>query len=308
MGLGPPVIELYRQLKILGALEGITDVIELGSQDFWCPRRNLVRALFDAFGRSVEATPYLLETSNGSQCPAKYLYEALGFTYSCVDVDGRVGTIVLDMNFDELPPQHHGKYGLVTNHGTSEHILNQYNVFKMMHELTSVGGVMVHAVPFTVHLNHGFFNYQPNFFECLARYNSYENLGIWVGPDWTLASFVPWDPNLLDFLTLSAKTTHLLVVAQRKLFDKPFCVPFQEVYEPMVPDETLSRYSIVVDGEIMDAQRVRMLTKKGFPMQAPPPLTEPDNPLAMTPTRTLAEELGVRVRRKVRHLLRARGR
>jgi hypothetical protein len=38
-----------------------------------------------------------------------------------------------------------------------------------------------------------------NFFEAMARYNSYETLGVWVGPDWQLASLIPWDPILLDF-------------------------------------------------------------------------------------------------------------
>src|SRR6516164_4901322 len=233
MGLGPPVIELYRQLKLQGALEGITEVMELGSQDFWCPQKNLVTALLKAFGKKVE-DPALLNTSNASQKPARLLYEALGIKYGCVDVDGRVGSVVMDLNFDSVPDAHKGQYGLVTNHGTSEHILNQYNVFKTMHEFARVGGVFIHAVPFTVHLEHGFFNYQPNFFEALARYNSYETLGIWVGPDWQLASFVPWDPMLLDFLTLNAKTTHLLVVAHRKMYDKKFCVPFQEIYEDSV--------------------------------------------------------------------------
>ena len=260
MGLGPPVIELYRQLKVAGALEGVTDVMELGSQDFWCPQQNLVKALCRAFDQP-EPPPELLSTSSASQLPARRLYEALGLTYHCVDVDGRVGTLVLDLNFDSVPEEHLSRYGLVTNHGTSEHLINQYNVFKTMHEFTKPGGLMIHAVPFTVHLEHGFFNYQPNFFECLARYNSYETLGIWVGPDWQLASFVPWDPALLDFLTLSAKTTHLLVVAQRKMYEQPFCAPFQEVYENMVPDEARSRYAMVIDGELMDAKRVKYLTK-----------------------------------------------
>jgi SAM-dependent methyltransferase len=260
MGLGPPVIELYRQLKLQGALEGITEVMELGSQDFWCPQKNLVIALCKAFGRT-EINPVLLNTTNASQQPARLLYEALGIKYGCVDVDGRVGSVVMDLNFDEVPAAHKGKYGLVTNHGTSEHIMNQYNVFKAMHEFARPGGVFVHAVPFTVHLEHGFFNYQPNFFEALARYNSYETLGIWVGPDWQLASFVPWDPMLLDFLTLNAKTTHLLVVAHRKMYDKEFCVPFQEIYENMVPDEARSRYAMVVDGEVLDSKRVKYLTK-----------------------------------------------
>jgi len=260
MGLGPPVIELYRQLKLQGALDAIDNVMELGSQDFWCPQKNLVKALFKAFGRPSPGDE-LLSTNNASQKPARLLYEALGIAYNCVDVDGRSGTLVLDLNFDSAPEEHWNKYGLVTNHGTSEHILNQYNVFKMMHDFTKPGGIMVHAVPFTVHLEHGFFNYQPNFFEALARYNSYETLGLWVGPDWQLPSFIPWDPMLLDYLAFNSKTTHLLVAAQRKMYDKPFCVPFQEIYENMVPDEARSRYNMVVDGEILDGKRVKYLTK-----------------------------------------------
>jgi hypothetical protein len=259
VGLGPPVIELYRQLKLQGALEGITDVMELGSQDFWCPQKNLVLGLFKAFGRTAD--PELLETSNAQQKPAKLLYEALGLKYHCVDVDGRVGSVVMDLNFDSIPDDQKGRYNLITNHGTSEHILNQYNVFKTMHDFARPGAIFVHAVPFTVHLEHGFFNYQPNFFDALARYNSYETLGIWVGPDWQLASFIPWDPMLLDYLTLSSKTTHLLVVVQRKMYDGEFCVPFQEIYEAMVPDEVRSRYAMVVDGEILDSKRVKYLSK-----------------------------------------------
>jgi hypothetical protein len=99
MGLGPPVIELYRQLKLQGALEGIAEVMELGSQDFWCPQKNLVTALLKAFGKKVE-DPALLNTSNASQKPARLLYEALGIKYGCVDVDSRVGSVVMDLNFD----------------------------------------------------------------------------------------------------------------------------------------------------------------------------------------------------------------
>jgi hypothetical protein len=260
VGLGPPVIELYRQLKLQGALEGITDVMELGSQDFWCPQKNLMMGLFKAFDRTAD--PLLLDTNNNAnQKPARLLYEALGMNYHCADVDGRLGSLVMDLNFDTIPDEHKRRYDLITNHGTSEHILNQYNVFKTMHDFARTGAIFVHAVPFTVHLEHGFFNYQPNFFDALARYNSYETLGVWIGPDWQLASFIPWDPMLLDYLALSSKTTHLLVVVQKKMYDREFCVPFQEIYEGMVPDDVRSRYAMVVDGEVLDGKRVKYLTK-----------------------------------------------
>src|SRR3984957_4549162 len=263
MGLGPPVIELYRQLKLQGALDNVTDVMELGFQEFWCPQQNLIKALFRAFGRP-EPDSRLLTTSNTQQQPARLLYEALGMSYGCIDIEGRSGTLVLDMNFDKIPEMECNRYGLVTNHGTSEHILNQYNVFEMMHDLTKLGGLMVHAVPFTVHLDHGFFNYQPNFFESLARFNSYETLGLWIGPDWQLASFIPWDPILLDYLTINSKTTHLLVVCQRKVYEKGFCVPIQEIYGDYVPDEARTRYAMVIDGEVLDGKRVKYLTKDGM--------------------------------------------
>jgi hypothetical protein len=117
-------------------------------------------------------------------------------------------------------------------------------------------------LPFTVHLEHGFFNYQPNLFDALARYNSYQTLGTWVGPDWSLSSLVPWEPRLLEFLTLNAKTTHLLVVLQKKLHDAEFCVPIQEVYEPMLPEGATDRYQLVVDGEYYSVRRARQVTKE----------------------------------------------
>jgi hypothetical protein len=30
----------------------------------------------------------------------------------------------------------------------------------------------------------------------LRRYNSFQTLGTWVGPDWSLSSLVPWEPKL----------------------------------------------------------------------------------------------------------------
>ena len=217
MGLGPPILALYRQLKLLGALDGIDSVVELGSQGVWCPDRRLLTGLFEAFGRPVppskELDIYINATGTG-HAASRHLHEKLGFQYDCVDIDGNFGSLTLDINFDSVPLQSRGKYGLTTNHGTTEHVLDQRNAFKMIHDFTKAGGLMLHALPFTVHLEHGFFNYQPNLFDALARYNSYQTLGTWVGPDWSLSSLVPWEPKLLEFLTLNAKTTHLLVVVR----------------------------------------------------------------------------------------------
>ena len=158
MGLGAPILGLYRQLKALGAFEGIDSVVELGSQGVWCPDRRLLTGLFEAFGRPLppdsELDIYINNTGTGL-ASSRHLHEHLGFKYDCVDIDGNFGSLTLDLNFDQVPPDRRGKYGLTTNHGTSEHILDQRNTFKAIHDFTAPGGLMLHALPFTVHLEHG---------------------------------------------------------------------------------------------------------------------------------------------------------
>jgi hypothetical protein len=292
MGLGPVVLSLYRQLKTLGIFDNIDSVVELGSQGVWCPNRTLLVGLFEAFGRPVppekELSLYRSDSGIG-RASSRHLHEQLGFKYDCVDIDGNFGALTLDINFDPVPPAYRGKYGLTTNHGTTEHVLNQYNAFKMMHDFTAPRGYMLHALPFTVHLEHGFFNYQPNLFDALAHFNSYKTLGVWIGPDWTLSSLVPWEPRLLDYLTLNSKTTHLLVVLQQKLHDTEFCVPVQGVYEGGIPSSAVSRYQLVVDGEYYKGERFRHVTREVT-----------DTSLTRIPSREIATHLVKRVLRRLK--------
>jgi hypothetical protein len=53
MGLGPPILALYRQLKLLEAPDSIDSVVELSSQGVRCPDRRLLTGLFQAFGRPL---------------------------------------------------------------------------------------------------------------------------------------------------------------------------------------------------------------------------------------------------------------
>jgi hypothetical protein len=139
-GLGPPILSLYRQLKTLGTFDAIDSVIELGSQGVWCPDRKLLVGLYEAFDRPLppekELGVYINNTGTGL-ASSRHLHESLGFKYDCVDIDGNFGSITLDMNFDPAPAEYRGKYGLTTNHGTTEHVFNQYNAFKMIHDFTA---------------------------------------------------------------------------------------------------------------------------------------------------------------------------
>src|SRR5262249_19100628 len=65
------------------------------------------------------------------------------------------------------------RFDLVTNLGTTEHVINQWNAFRIAHDLTKPGGVMIHNLPCQGNFTHGLVNYTPKFFWYLARSNNY---------------------------------------------------------------------------------------------------------------------------------------
>lgn len=95
--------------------------------------------------------------------------------YEAIDVcPGLKNTNILDLNFDELPSRLRGHFDVVLNFGTTEHIVNQWNCFEVMHDAMKVGGVIYHQLPASGYLDHGYFCYTPLFFRELAQANGYE--------------------------------------------------------------------------------------------------------------------------------------
>jgi hypothetical protein len=124
MGIGPRIISLYRRLKAEGE-EAFTDgnsVCDLGSQD-------------------LQPGKDKLQWTN-----AAVLVKELKLRYVCIDLNGKYGALQLDLN--TCTAQDVGRrFNVVTNFGTSEHVFNQANVFKLMHDLCLTGGLMLHCSP-----------------------------------------------------------------------------------------------------------------------------------------------------------------
>jgi len=68
------------------------------------------------------------------------------------------------------------KFDITINSGTTEHVFNQAQVFKTIHDYTVLNGLMIHAVPTSGWHDHGLFSYTPRFFKSLAEANGYETL------------------------------------------------------------------------------------------------------------------------------------
>ena len=111
---------------------------------------------------------------------ADYYKQEHDAQYIAFDLNREMGAIPLDLNLPVAEQNHLYQYDLVVNNGTSEHLFNQYQVFKNMHDLCILGGIMLNVVPFSPWINHGFFNYNPIFFRDLILANDYNCEFFWI--------------------------------------------------------------------------------------------------------------------------------
>lgn len=186
-------------------------------------------------------------------------WEWLGFNYRAVDVDGSPDAIPLDLNFDPAPPAMVGRAALVTNCGTTEHIANQLNAFRVIHDLTATGGIMLHNLPAQGFLNHGLVNYNPKFFWSLSAANAYKwkyfNFQQLVDSPYGLASNIIEEMGKYDAESAERVKNYTFVdgsvfVVMQKMYDLPFVPPIDvrpgsETHNPVLK----SRYWSVFDTE-----------------------------------------------------------
>jgi SAM-dependent methyltransferase len=102
----------------------------------------------------------------------------IGIDYRALDIMQGTSVLLFDLNRNTLPDAFLEKFDLVLNSGTTEHVLNQFNAFKVIHDATKPGGEMLHILPLAGHTDHGYVHYTSRFFFDLAGYNDYEILEV----------------------------------------------------------------------------------------------------------------------------------
>jgi len=100
-------------------------------------------------------------------------FKSLGFTHTAIDLDGRHGSMVLDLTVPLT--DFYNKYDIVTNFGTSEHVENQFACFENVHYFCKDNGIMIHSVPLPDNwIKHCKYHYPPAFFDLLGSACGYE--------------------------------------------------------------------------------------------------------------------------------------
>jgi len=235
MGLAVATIELLIRLRQDGSMPISGAVVEIGAQQLsnaFLRARDRLEFLGQLFGVTTKldlpvpgAKPIGVELLSETAPLARQFWEWLGFEYASIDINGSPNSIPLDLNYDVLPDWARRKFDVVTNFGTTEHVANQFNAFKIIHDLTAPGGIMIHAVPAQGWVNHGFLKYDPKWFWMLARSNDYR----WLDFDYTSRGQIADLPDNV----IEAIAAHRPDIAERKaqykVMDAGLWATFQKV-------------------------------------------------------------------------------
>lgn len=241
MGLSNVFVGDLAELKRRDALAGIVSVIEIGAQQL---SNALLRAtdvtddlyrLYDRPPQSLGSANYQgtingLEHQPHDAPGSRVFWESLGFRYAALDFDGHRDSIAIDLNRDAVPKNLRGTFDLAVNTGTTEHVANQDNAFRVIHDLVRSGGIMMHDLPAQGMMTHGLINYNPKFFWHLCRENGYEVLFLKVSshginrvPENVLASNIQFSGH--QHISIEAIPDFSIRAALRKKNNQPFVTP-----------------------------------------------------------------------------------
>jgi hypothetical protein len=142
--------------------------------------------------------------------PAEAFYRGLGCgSYLAIDANGR-GDVTADLNLP-LTGRRLGQFDLVTDFGTGEHIFDQAQVWRTLHELCRPGGYIVFDRPSQGYEVHCFYLVTAGLIEDIAAANRYELLRLET--------------------TETPRGVLVRGILRTPLQARPFCVPQQGRYQ-----------------------------------------------------------------------------
>lgn len=273
MGLSLGMIEKMQDMGLFG--NGKIRILDVGSSNLYQASKEGVLKFLAKYGvkPSGQISSFAEKIANGSgydsvtggtnESFAGELFEKAGFRYDAIDIAEGYRTTILDLNHQSAPRNFVGAFDLVINYGTTEHLLNQYNAFKVIHDATKAGGYMVHSIPCVGYSNHGYFTYTPRCMFDMAGYNLYEVVDFhFDGPganndlyapvrDYSsyfpslTKTFVEKDSTVIGRMLQDFKLPDIsLFIVYRKINNKPFAGALEMTTSVgRIPSSVSSQYS-----------------------------------------------------------------
>jgi len=231
LGIARGAVSLLFELKSKHVLSG--SVCQLGKQTIHVSKEQLSAAARKlGFGNIASNVP-------GKSVDDQALFHALGYdTVESLDYSNfENATHILDFN-NPIPDRFHGKYDLVFDGGTMEHIFNLPESLRNIHKMLKPGGLVIHASPSSNHVDHGFYMFSPTLFYDWYTISKFDIVTSYIveygmgNPNsrWVVYEYTPGCIDSFSFGGLGSKRLGIWFVA-RKL-EKSICsaVPQQGSY------------------------------------------------------------------------------
>ena len=209
------------KLLLLARQAGVdfSDALTIGHQDVLVSPPNMMSA-FEQFGERL--TTEDADTLSGRENRfSDALFRRLGASkIDSLDISSFEGaTLIHDLN-RPLPSDMAGRFSVVFDGGTLEHVFNCTTALASYMALPRVGGHLLIAVPSNNEMGHGFYQFSPEFFfRTLTPENGYRLCGVFLVPmfldvDWLRARDPATVGRRVGF-NAPRRPSYLFVIAQR---------------------------------------------------------------------------------------------
>ena len=163
-GLARLLIEESRDRPFSGRL------LTLGKQDVFFTSPKLEK-MAEEFGvklnKNIKVTYSLNQFSKQKGYISDvFLFKALGFSeVKSIDVNDYESTdIMFDLNNNEVPKELVGKFDVIMDSGTTEHIFHIPNCLNNLNMMLKKGGRIICCLPTSNYVDHGFYMFSPTLF------------------------------------------------------------------------------------------------------------------------------------------------
>lgn len=206
--------------------------IILGRQKFHMPERRMARFLSHLNAQGLDLTEADITQPDGF---TETFFARLGYpVIEAMDFTAQEGAQHLhDLNLP-LRPDLHGKFDVVIDGGTTEHIFHIGTALDTCHQLLKPGGIMMSFVAGDGWFGHGFFQTGPDVpWRYWHHARGYEMLEVSLAPRKSPSKLiaVPDPTGKPRGGEMALEGPHMLLYAARKpMIDPPYAMPIQGHY------------------------------------------------------------------------------
>jgi SAM-dependent methyltransferase len=172
---------LIRRLRELGLVKPGGSLIEFGEANWYGDvSLDMLGADIDTFADIGAKAVLKMEIQTLSELRPKLMdFDLAKVFYKCflqptahvaIDLHGTHGALKLNLN---EPLAGVAQFDTMFDFGTAEHVFDVRQFFANAHNVTKPGGLMIHGLPWTGWIDHGFYNFQPTVYFDLAAANGY---------------------------------------------------------------------------------------------------------------------------------------